>query len=168
MRETLKIILLSVGAAILYGILHDQITARICVEYFTIFHPPVFMTQSPTLLGIGWGILATWWVGAFLGILLAVAARAGSRPSLTAAHLLRPIGKLLLVMTTSATLLGVVGFILARHGMISPPEWVAFRLSAPAQCRFMADWWAHSASYASGFIGGIVLCVATYRKRKSD
>ena len=66
MIETLKIILLCVAAAILYGIIHDQFTARICVEYFTIFHPPVFPTQSPTLLGIGWGIIATWWMGAFL------------------------------------------------------------------------------------------------------
>jgi hypothetical protein len=53
MKEGLKIILASVAAAIIYGIVHDQITARICIEYFTVFHPPVFLTQSPTLLGFG-------------------------------------------------------------------------------------------------------------------
>jgi hypothetical protein len=41
MTEHLKIILACVAAAIIYGILHDQITARVCVEYFTVFHPPV-------------------------------------------------------------------------------------------------------------------------------
>jgi hypothetical protein len=51
--ESLKIVFASIAAAILYGIVHDQFTARICVEYFTVFHPPVFATQSPTLLGIG-------------------------------------------------------------------------------------------------------------------
>jgi hypothetical protein len=56
MTEHLKIILACVAAAIIYGILHDQITARVCVEYFTIFHPPVFATQSPTLLAFGWGV----------------------------------------------------------------------------------------------------------------
>src|SRR5438270_14091473 len=100
--EFLKIIVICVVAAIAYGIIHDQITARICVEYFTIFHPPVFSTQSPTLLGIGWGIIATWWVGAFLGILLAIRARAGSKQFLRAAELIRPISTLLRVMALSA------------------------------------------------------------------
>src|SRR5215475_10424584 len=98
MIQTLKIILTCVAAAIIYGIVHDQVTARICIEYFTVFHPPAFATQSPTLLGLGWGIIATWWVGLFLGLLLALSARAGSRPKLSAVQLVRPITKLLLVM----------------------------------------------------------------------
>ena len=165
MIETLKIILLCIAAAILYGIIHDQFTARICIEYFTIFHPPVFPTQSPTLLGIGWGIIATWWMGAFLGTLLAIAARAGSRPVLSATQLVRPIGKLLVLMAATATLFGFAGFVSARYGIISSPPWLASQLSIPAQSRFMADWWAHTSSYVSGAAGGIVLCVMTYRKR---
>lgn len=66
--EALKIAATCVLAAILYGIIHDQFTARICIEYFTVFHPPIFDTQSPMLLGIGWGIIATWWVGAFFAV----------------------------------------------------------------------------------------------------
>jgi hypothetical protein len=85
------IILLSIFASIVYGILHDQITARICVEYFTIGHAPIFGTDHPTLLGIGWGIFATWWVGLFLGIPLAAFARIGKRPKRTARSLVRPI-----------------------------------------------------------------------------
>lgn len=61
--EFLKIVALCISASVLYGIVHDQITARICVEYFTVFHPPVFATTSPTLLGFGWGVIATWWAG---------------------------------------------------------------------------------------------------------
>lgn len=57
------IVLFSIAAAIFYGIAHDQITARVCVEYFTIGHLPVFKTTSPTLLALGWGVLATWWLG---------------------------------------------------------------------------------------------------------
>jgi hypothetical protein len=34
--ESLKIVVLCIVAAIAYGILHDQVTARVCVEYFTI------------------------------------------------------------------------------------------------------------------------------------
>src|SRR4029077_1503393 len=80
MIENLKIILLCVAAAIAYGVAHDQITARVCLEYFTVFHPPVFATQSPTALALGWGVIATWWCGLLLGLLLALAARSGSRP----------------------------------------------------------------------------------------
>jgi hypothetical protein len=50
MIEHLKIILFCVAAAIAYGIQHAQITARVCVEYFTVFHPHVFATQSPARL----------------------------------------------------------------------------------------------------------------------
>jgi hypothetical protein len=32
--------------------------------------------------------------------------------------------------------------------------------------RFLADWWAHNASYASGFIGGLSLCVIVWVKRR--
>lgn len=78
--ESLKIVVLCVLAAAAYGVIHELVTARICIEYFTILHPAIFPTTSPTLLALGWGILATWWVGAILGVLLALAARAGSRP----------------------------------------------------------------------------------------
>jgi hypothetical protein len=49
MKETLKLILVCVAAAIFYGVILDQITARICNEYFTVFHPPVFATRFPNV-----------------------------------------------------------------------------------------------------------------------
>lgn len=162
---SLKIFFACIFSAILYGIIHDQITARICIEYFTVFHPPVFATDSPTLLGLGWGIIATWWVGAFLGVLLLVESRAGSRPKLLASQLLKPIGKLLIAMAVSAFLSGLTGFLLARRGLTVPPGWVALALTPSARARFVADWWAHSASYAVGFFGGVYLCFAQYRRR---
>jgi hypothetical protein len=155
--ESLKIVVTCIAAAVLYGVIHDQFTARICLEYFTVFHPPVFATQSPTLLGLGWGIIATWWVGAILGVLLAVSARAGSRPKLSVGTLAKPIGKLLLVMAGCAFLSGLTGYLWARQqGAIAPPA------------AFMADWWAHNASYAVGFFGGIFLCVGQYRRRVQE
>jgi hypothetical protein len=48
--HAIAIVILCIVSAVSYGILHDQITARICVEYFTIGHPPVFDTTSPTWL----------------------------------------------------------------------------------------------------------------------
>lgn len=161
--ESLKIILLSIVAGILYGIAHDQITARICLEYFTVFHPKVIESQSPTLLGLTWGVIATWWAGAFLGTLLAIAARAGSRRTLRFSDLIVPVAKLLTVMAISALVAGCLGYAFTRAGLASPSRWLALPPSRNAV--FMADWWAHTASYGSAFVGSIVLCVLTFRRR---
>ena len=155
--QSVKIILTCIVAAVLYGIVHDQVTTRICVEYFSVFHPPIFPTQSPTLLALGWGVIATWWMGAFLGVLLAVAARAGSRTKVAGSELVLPIAKLLAVMGILASVAGLVGYILSSRATIAPPEWIASVLPQARHSRFMADWWAHNASYFVGFFGGIAL-----------
>src|SRR3954467_8564127 len=120
MIQGVLIFLLSIAVAIFYGIVHDQITARICVEYFTIGHPPVFHTDNPTLLGIGWGIIATWWVGASLGIPLALAARVGKLPKRSAASMIKPVGVLLACMAWTALLAGIAGYVFSRKGNVTP------------------------------------------------
>ena len=107
--QSLGIVLMCILAALIYGIVHDQITARVCIEYFTVGHPPVFGTDDPTLLGIGWGIIATWWVGLLLGLPLALVARAGSRPKRSLESLARPILCLMAVMAACALGAGILG-----------------------------------------------------------
>ncbi len=165
MLERLKIVGLSIAAAVVYGILHDQVTARVCVEYFTVGHPPVFGTEDPTLLGIGWGIIATWWMGLLLGVPLAVCSRAGARPKLEARDLARPIGWLLLAMGFLALLGGLAGGIAAATGGVWLPQPLASEIPREKHTAFLMDLWAHSVSYGSGFLGGIVLCVWTWRRR---
>ena len=159
--QGLKIVGVCILAAIAYGIVHDQITARVCVEYFTVFHPPILGgTRSPTLLAFGWGVIATWWVGVLLGVPLALVARAGSRPRLAVSDLLPMIRTLLIVMAACAFVAGVVGYFWG--GM---PSSLTTLLPPDLYRRFLADWWAHSASYASGFLGGIALWILAFRKR---
>ncbi|MGB6743087.1 MAG: hypothetical protein WBE38_05455, partial [Terracidiphilus sp.] len=150
-------------AVVVYGIVHDQITARICLEYFTVFHPPVFATQSPTLLAIGWGIIATWWAGAIIGTLLAISSRIGSRAKLTAHDLSPMVFRLLLVMAFCAMLFGTIGYFKGTM-----PAAFYNLIPVARHRRFLADWWAHNASYGSGFLGGIALCVIIcYRRIRS-
>jgi len=159
--QGLKIIGLCILAAIAYGIVHDQITARICVEYFTVFHPPILGgAKSPTVLAFGWGVIATWWVGAMLGVPLALLARAGPWPRLSASDLLPMIRTLLIVMAACAIAAGIAGY--ARGVM---PRYMAQVLPPELHRRFLADWWAHNASYGSGFVGGMVLWIMTFLKR---
>lgn len=159
------IVILSIVACITYGVIHDQITARVCVEYFTIGHPPVFGTEDPTLLGLGWGIIATWWVGAILGVPLATIARIGSRPKRSAIALMRPIGILLGLNAVLAALAGSVGYVAASNGWVWLVGTLADNVPRDKHIRFLVDLWAHNASYLGGFVGGIILMAWVWRSR---
>lgn len=163
----LRIVLLCVGASIFYGIVHDQITVRISLEYFTIGHPRIFETDSPSLLGLGWGIIATWWVGLLLGIPMVFVSRAGSNPKLVAWDLVKPLGKLLLLMASIASLAGAVGYFAARGGAVWLIEPMASQVPKEGHVRFLAVLWMHLASYGSGILGGLGLCLWAWRKRKA-
>ncbi|MEO6593213.1 MAG: hypothetical protein ABIP94_00500 [Planctomycetota bacterium] len=164
---TLRIIALCVLAAVTYGILHDQVTVRVCVEYFTIGHPRVFDTESATLLAIGWGVLATWWVGLLLGLLLAFAARRGRRPVRSACSLVRPILFLLLCMAAGSLLAGALGYVLANNAVVVLLGPLASSVPHERHAAFLADLWAHSASYFVGIVGGLVLCNRVWRSRSA-
>lgn len=153
----LAIVVLAELAAITYGVLHDQVTIRICLEYFTEAHPKVLDDPSPTLLAATWGVLATWWVGLPLGILLAMAARWGPGPTRDAASLVRPLARLLLFMGSAAVLAAVIGYlahILAWHPL---EGYWAEQLTAERHARFQSAWWAHLASYGFAAFGGLWL-----------
>ena len=161
----LRIVLLAIGATIGYGIVHDQITARLCVEYFTIAHPQFFHTESPTLLAFGWGVLATWWVGLMLGVPLACIARLGRAPKLTARQFVRPILVQLAVMAICALAAGVLGWQLTARGVIRLDQFVRLPIPPEKQAAFLADGFAHNASYAIGFLGGLALLAWAAVKR---
>lgn len=164
--KALKIIAMCVLAAVIYGVLHDQVTARVCVEYFTIGHPPVFRTQSPTLLALGWGVIATWWVGLPLGMILAVCARKGSLPRLNARELLRPVAIMLCVLGVTAFVFGVVGYLLAMTDSVRLFGSLASAVPIEKHDAFIADLWAHNCSYFGGVVGTIALCVHVRRRRR--
>ena len=165
--ESIKIVLLCIVASIIYGILHDQVTARVCVEYFTIGHPPIFHTDDPTLLAFGWGVIATWWMGLILSVPAVLASRLGSWPKFDAAHLVRPVCVLLIVMACSALVAGLVGYILASAGVVRLDGWLGSHVPEKKHVAFLADGAAHLASYGVGFFGGIILSIwVVFRRRR--
>ncbi len=163
--QILKIVLLCILSAVVYGILHDQVTARVCVEYFTVGHPPIFHTQVPTFLAFGWGVIATWWMGLILSAPATLVCRVGSWPKLDAAQLVRPIAVLLLVMACASLAAGITGYYEANAGRISLTGYLASRVPIARHNLFLADLWAHRTAYGVGFFGGLVLCVWVLFKR---
>ena len=155
--EAVKIILFSVLAAVGYGILHDQVTAHLCVEYFTVAHPPVFPTESPFLLALGWGVIATWWVGLPLGLGAAAAARIGAWHKIAFAEIRLMVFRLLAVMAMCAVLTGAaMAYLVATERMAVPGGWELF-IPQNKWVAFSFDAGAHLASYVTGGLGGLFL-----------
>lgn len=166
MLEALKIIGFSILCAVIYGILHDQVTAHVSVEYFTIAHPAIFPTAQPFWLAIGWGIIATWWVGLILGAFLALSARAGHWPKIGLKQLRRQIVMLMLVSGALAVIAGVVGWALTNADVVGLFGPWADRIAPDRHARFAFAAWAHSVSYLIGALGGLFIVFRTLRKRR--
>lgn len=161
----LRILLVSVVAAILYGEIHDQITAHVCVEYFTIGHPRIIASEDPTILALVWGVVATWWAGVIIGIPVAVAARLGPWPKFGVRELVPGIVILLIVMGICATGAGLFAARKSDHILTREAPELAAAIAPERHHLFMADWAAHSTSYAVGFVSGITLAVITAVRR---
>lgn len=159
------ILFLTMAMAMAYGVLHDQFTARLCVEYFTVAHPPLFRTHSPTLLALGWGALAAGQVGVLLGVLLAAVAASPNLPPVSWGLLVRRLSLLFAVSAMAAVAAGGMGWHLAHQSMVAVPiEWRT--QVPPAQhTRFMGVWFAHLASYLVGIGGGAWLIHRFWRER---
>jgi hypothetical protein len=159
MIASLKFLLYCIAVAIVYGILHDQVTARVCVEYFTIGHPIIIDTDSPTILALLWGVVATWWGGLIIGLLLIANAYIGPWPSYPVRKLYRPVATIMLIATPIALCAGIAGYLLAESGQFSIPGHYASLIPPERHSRFAADLWAHNASYAVAFLGGMGLAM---------
>ena len=166
MLQRFQIIFLCTLGACLYGIIHDQITVRICLEYFVKpVHPPIFGgTHNPTLLALGWGVIATWWVGFFLGLALALCATEGRAPKLPPSQLLKPLALTLALLATLAALSGLAGYLAASRGLFLDQNLSDF---PPEEAiPFATTQTTHLASYTFGALLGLALCTHTLLRRR--
>jgi len=122
------------------------------------------------VLGFAWGVVATWWVGVFLGLALASASRLGAAPTLEWRADVPAVVRLSTAMAVSALALalalacGVVA--IAHEGPVRGLD--AIGVPVDRQHAFAIVQAAHAASYAVGLIGGFVRCVGTVRARRRE
>lgn len=164
--EALRIVALFTAAAVAYGVLHDQVTARVCIEYFTVAHPRLVPSDSPTLVGLLWGVLASAPAGAGAGALVAMAAREGPRPPLSGRHFIGPVAALAGAMAAIALLAGLAGYHLAARGLVRMVDDYARVVAPERHARFMADVFAHLAAYGAG-LGGTLLIARRARATRA-
>lgn len=163
--QALRIVFACIVAAVIYGVLHDMITAHMCVEYFTVAHPFVFPSNSPIHMALIWGVIATWWVGLILGVGMAAASRLGSSPQLTVEDLVRPVLVFMLRLGLLVMLVGCIGYAAAELKWIWLVPPMSERIAVANHSRFFFDGFAHAASYMGGFVGGLYLMISSYRRR---
>ncbi|QDU64092.1 hypothetical protein Pan216_49810 [Planctomycetes bacterium Pan216] len=172
--EWLKFVGLGILLAVIYGLIHDQITVRLSLEYFTVAHtlPPFIPANSPTLIGLFFGVAATWWAGAILGGFLGLCARRGPEPRLVARQFVSP-----LLVVFGITALAAFGLGLAAYWYTSPlsaegtpliynNEYFEKNIPVARQAGFFTAAVAHAASYAVSTLGVIILCIHTVWKRR--
>ena len=165
--DRLRIIIACVGAAIFYGIIHDQITIRICPEYFTVFHPFLITTSSLTVLALAWAVVATWWMGMLIGIFVSVTARWGSWPKLSLSDIKTHLAVFILILGGLALMAGLTGYFGYRAQLFSAPDIPADALDQDRYPRFMAAWFMHLTSYFAGGLGACILSGTILMKRRA-
>lgn len=157
--EMIKIVGLCVASSMVYGIVHDQITARIYLPYFTVYHPHIVDSTDPTVIALVWGVIATWWVGLVLSIPLSFTAVLGDQPVVPFRRSVKAVAVLLLAMAVCAATVGLTSYY--TGSMI--PEWAARtpdKFGGPHGLRlFSAVLATHQTSYGVGAVGALGLCV---------
>jgi hypothetical protein len=174
----------AVVTACLYGIANDQVTARICPEYFSegfhkkmrdSWHGPILgaakaileKTKSPTVVATIWGPLATWWVGLGLGIPAVLAARLGPAQQLGVQDLVRPLAATAGITGAGALMAGAYGYLCAAAdpAVRNSIKWAAGNTPANALTGFITCAYAHNAAYSVGALAGLGLTGYIVNKR---
>ena len=138
MVEFAKILLLVSLSTIVYALCHDQVTANVCIEYFTIAHPFLIDSNSPTIVGLAWGLTASWRIGLILGIAAALLARCGRRNPVHARQLVRPVVLLVGCVGLTSLVSGLGAYLAAsdgRRGMENQCLGLAEKLGLPFEVK---------------------------------
>jgi hypothetical protein len=161
----MRILRMCIVAQVAYGMLQDQVSARLCPEYFTIAHPRIEGLENPTLLGIAWGFLGSWWGGLLLGLVLALAAVAGRRQPLPVEALRRPLLLVLVGQAVATALCEISVAYNARILGVSLGEPWASTVPHDRQLNLLVVACGHLATYVSAVLGGVTLCAWSVWKR---
>ena len=154
-----RAMLLGIGMMVGYAVVQDQLSARLCPEYFTVFHNPIPGLSDPTLLGLAWGFLGSWWGGAILGIAAGIASTVGTDPPLPVRQLVRPM---LLLMATVGIVAAITGFSAHRHAeffQMEPSPTIAGMVPQERRHWLFVVACYHFAAYATAILGSVVVCV---------
>ncbi len=71
-------------------------------------------------------------------------------------------------MAGCALIAGIAGYCLASSGVISLSEQYSSRIDPRKHANFLADGFAHNASYLVAIVGGVLMVRRVWRSRRPD
>lgn len=157
-------IFLSIIIGGIYGMLHDQVTATISPEYFTKFKFPQFNIATIYSFRKGVaivGFFATWWVGAIIGIVLALVALIFPDHKFMKAA----VAKALVLVFATTILAGILGYIYGTTilNKATTNWWIPDEVMDKSS--FITVGAIHNAGYIGSLLGLILAVVLMLWKR---
>jgi hypothetical protein len=159
-------IFLSVLIASIYGALHDQVTYSISSEYFTVYKFDQFGfldwgNNNPRMTTALIGILATWWVGLYIGIFQGLVGLIHPNHKLMFKYVLQAI-----LITLGVTLLfGIFGYIAGKFDAETYQD-CCFPYEIKDGKSFKIVGSIHNYGYIGGEIGAFIGIVYQIIKRR--
>lgn len=160
-----RAMLLGIGMLSGYAAVQDQVSARLCPEYFTHFHNPIPGLTDPTLTGITWGFLGSWWGGAMFGYFAGIAATVGKRPPLRVRQLILPMGVTVLAVAGVTALTGGAVALYANQLNVEVDRYMAGPVPAERRRELLVVCCYHLAAYVSAVVASVVCVVWVARSR---
>jgi hypothetical protein len=164
---------IAVAAAAMYGIVNDQITATISPEYYSVYKHQQFapalkqigLTDAPTRVqALAVGVMATWWFGLFLGIMLGISSVVGRNAPLSTR---RYVGAVMWVMSVTlgfSALFGVVAYAAEPLVRPTPDNWPFLEGITNTGRAFAVCWW-HNGAYLGALAATVVASFGVQRQR---
>ncbi len=162
-----RAMLIGIGLLSGYAAIQDQVSARLCPEYFTHFHNPIPGLTDPTLLGIVWGFLGAWWGGALFGYFVGIAGTIGKAPPLTLRQMVKPMLVTVLAVAGVTALVGGAVAIYADQLGVEIDPWKAGPVPKERQRALLVVCCYHLAAYASAVVASVACCVWVARARRT-
>jgi hypothetical protein len=160
-----RAMLLGVGLLSGYAAVQDQVSARLCPEYFTHFHNPIPGLSDPTLTGIAYGFLGAWWGGALFGYFAGITATVGKRPPLAVRQLLLPMGLAVAAVAGVSAITGGAVALYADGLMVEVNQYAAGPVPAARRRWLLVVCCYHLAAYVSAVVASLTCCVWIARER---
>ena len=156
-----------------YGAIHDQISYSLSNEYFTHFKFIQFgfpwAQESPRLAAALVGMLATWWMGVLVFVVLGLFGFAFPTSKIMAIELLKSFGIVIVVAFVTGVIGLAYGYIQVNDATVSNyAHWIWPGVTNPVQ--FVRVGFMHNASYLGGILGlcaGIAYLFLS-RKKQSE
>jgi hypothetical protein len=164
---------IAVIAAVIYGIVNDQITATVSPEYYSVFkrdqfEPIMGLMFAPTrVVALVTGTMGTWWYGLFLGIMLGICSMVGRCAPLPTRRYIQAVGWVMTTTMGVSVLFGVVAYIAEPFIKPDVVHWPFLAGIEDVRSAFAVGWW-HNGAYLGAFAASIVAGYRVQRERMRD